>query len=242
MQKPIVIRENYCQVDRKKIKAGSALQLEDYIIKRFVTKIELPMPAFPGTPNQMHPAIALTYAYSDNAKGIQVAFGENVSVCENLSAFGKYHFSTFGGNRLPFDEGMQLLDHWLTNLSVIHDYHVNTVQKLIDTPVERTQLMAVIGNLFQASVCRNNGFNVHAPLNQSQVASMVGSFGKKLMDKEKEFQMTGWDVVNAGTDVLKPHNSDMLQLLEDTAEYNNFIVRSLNLQLDEPKFGKIERN
>ena len=94
--KPIIIREQYCNVSRNYIKEEREKQLKDYQIKRMVTKIEIPKIAFEGTTDQMAPAIALTYINTDGAKGMQLAFGENVAVCENLTAFGKFHFSTYG--------------------------------------------------------------------------------------------------------------------------------------------------
>lgn len=231
---PIVIREQYCQTNRSKVKNNESLDFSDYIIKRFVTKITLPLVEFAGTLDQMKACIALTYAYTDTTRGIQIAFGENVSVCDNLSAFGKYHFSTFGSDKVSFDDGMQLLDHWFQNLTPIHGFHTDVITQLMDRPVTKDQYLQMIGYLFEGAVANNNGILSGTPMNQTQVAGMVHE-GIKLFDGNS---VSAWDILNAGTHVLKPHTSDMLHLLDDTTSFNDYMLNHMGIEVNYPEFKK----
>lgn len=224
IEKPIVIREPYCQTNLNKMQSKQALDYPDYLIKRFVTKIELPMDTFTG-PDTMRPGIALTYAYTDSIKGIQVAFGENVAVCDNLTAFGPYQFSTYGGNKVGFEEGMQLFNHWVQNLQTVHNQHISAIDFLMNTKVEKDKFHKVLGSLFEKAVRVNGGEKVEAPLNQTQVAGMVQK-GLDVLDEQDT--VTAWDIMNWGTFTLKPHSSDMIDLIKSTANFNDFILKEFN--------------
>lgn len=237
VQKPIVIKEQYCNTGRSK--NDGDLQLSDYIIKRFVTKIELPIKAFEDK-NEMFPAITLSYAYTDNLKGIQISFGENVSVCDNLTTFGPYTFSTYGNSKIKFDQGLQLMKYWLENFNRLHELHINAIQTMMSTPIEQSGYHKFLGVLFERSVQANAGMNVIAPLNQSQVAQLAVK-GKtafiKTNDPEKLVQpmqrdVSVWDIIMWGTDTLRPSNGDMVSYITNSAAFNEFVAESFDLQID----------
>lgn len=226
IQQPVVIREPYCQTNLNKVKSNVPLEYEDYLLKRFVTKFNLPLTAFEGE-DKMSASFALTYAYTDNVKGIQIAFGENVHVCDNLCAYGQYHFSTYGNSRISFEEGMQLLTHWIMNLRTVHEKHIDSIKYLMSVEVPRRDFQRVIGSLFEKAVRANSGEQgIIAPLNQSQVAGMVAKGLDVLQDHDG--YITAWDVMNWGTYTLKPHNSDMVDLIKSTAGFNDFIYREFD--------------
>jgi hypothetical protein len=225
---PIIIREPYCNVNRQKIKDGKELLLEDYLIRRLVTRIDIPMLGFKGSPNAMNASIALSYVYTDNAKGIQVGFGENVHVCDNLTVFGGFTFSTYGNSRVGFDDGMQLMNHWLQNLTTLHDQHINTIQLLMDAKVKRPGFQRIIGSLFEKAVRVNAGSkDIMAPMNQTQIGQMVAQ-GREILESEQEL-ITGWEMLNWGTSILKPHTSDMMDIIKDTSNFNSFILQEFKI-------------
>lgn len=227
---PIVVRETYCQTNRAKIKKNEPLDYEDYLIKRFVTKINLPMEAYNDTEDHLNASIALTYIFTDSAKGIQIGFGENVHVCDNLTIFGGFHFSTYGGGKVNFDEGMQLMHHWLQNLLTLHNKHIAIIDKLKEAKVARQGFHRILGSLFEKAVRRNTGEDIVAPINQTQIADMVRR-GANILSGDKE-TLTGWEILNWGTSILKPHNSDMIDLLPDTAAFNTFLCNEFKIPMD----------
>lgn len=224
----IIIREPYCQTNLSKVHKGEPLQIEDYLIRRFVTKFRIPGLIFNREGEDIMPAIALTYAYTDSIKGIQIAYGENVSVCDNLTAFGPYHFSTYGNSRVTFEEGMQLLTHWIQNLEAIHENHVYVIDYLISVHVNKQEYQRIIGSLFEKAVRSNSGEKgITAPLNQSQVAAMVAAGLETLQDDNSV--ISAWDVLNWGTSTLKAQNSDMIELLKNTTAFNDFIYSEFDV-------------
>jgi len=228
-QEPIIIREQYCQVNRQKIKEDKPLELEDYIIKRFVSKIKLPNLTSNISGEEVTGALALSYAYTDAIKGIQIAFGENVSVCENLTAFGRYRFTTYSRDKVSFEEGMQLLDAWLGNIQDIHSAHINTIANLQSRRVRKEEFEHFIGSLFIPAVVNNNGYTAMAPLNQSQVAMVVSN----AYDNKTDFDdLTAWDVMNMGTYVIKPNTSDMLTVISDTTDFNDFVLDQFDIPFE----------
>ena len=227
IHQPIVIREQYCQVLNNYKKENRNPQLKDYVITRFVTKILLPMDSFTGTSDHMRPGVAFTYSNNNTAKGMQVAFGENVSVCDNLCAYGRYHFSTYGGQKVGFEHGIELLMRWLDKFQQLHDRHIEMVETLKAREVDRHNFHEIIGTLFSRAVRANAGEKVIAPLSQTQMSFMVQRGLDAL--KQEDRMLTAWDVLNWGTDVLKPHASDMISLLESTVQFNDFIVDTLDI-------------
>jgi len=225
---PIVIREPYCNVNRQKIKDKQDLEFKDYLIRRLVTRIDIPMLGFKGTNDAMNASIALSYIYTDGAKGIQVGFGENVHVCENLSVFGGFTFSTYGNSRVSFEDGIQLMNHWLQNLQTLHDQHLDIIGKLMKAKVARTGFQRIVGSLFEKAVRYNAGSKeVMAPMNQTQIAAMVAQ-GAEVLDSEVE-TLNGWQIMNWGTSILKPHNSDMVDVIKDTSNFNSFLLNEFKI-------------
>lgn len=227
---PIVIREPYCQLNRKKIKDGQNLDFEDYLVRRMVTRIDLPLVGFENTENRMNASIAMTYIYTDNQKGIQIAFGENVNVCENLSTFGGYNFSTYGSSKVGFEDGIELMNHWLQNINVVHDKHLLLIEDLMNTQVKSLEFQRIIGSLFEKAVRFNSGESISAPLSQSEISAMVQK-GLPVLKEDKDY-LTGWEIMNWGTAVLKPHTSDMTHLIPDLADFNTFLCNEFGVKMD----------
>lgn len=227
---PIVIREPYCNVDRKRLTAKEDLRLEDYLIRRLVTRIDIPLEAFEGTNDHMNAAIVMSYAYTDSTKGIQIAFGENVNVCENLATFGGFSFSTYGESKVGFDDGMQLMSHWMQNLNKVHDKHIKVIADLKTKKVARQGFQRILGAMFEKAVRANSGERIHAPLTQTQISAMVHE-GLPVLKSDAD-HVNGWEMMNWGNRILKPHTSDMLNLIRDTSGFNTFLCNELKVEMD----------
>ncbi len=126
---------------------------------------------------------------------------------------------------MPFDKGLQLIDGWMQNYSAIKAGYIKRVENLQAVTLSIGNVNALVGDLFTRAVRFNNGERILAPLNQSQVSAMV----HKGFDRQVEAgeEITGWDVLNWGTYVLKPHTDDMTGLIQSTAEFNDYIYDAL---------------
>lgn len=234
---PIIIREPYCNTNRKALKEKQGeeafLKLEHYAVRRLVARIDLPMEEFVDTKDHMNASICLSYSNTDALKSIQIGFGENVQVCENRTIFGGFQFSTQGQSKVPFDEGMQLLHHWLQNIDTVHGKHIAVIKKLMKTRVHITGLQRIIGSLFEKAVRFNNGERaIMAPLNQSQVGDMIKLGIDILKSHDESKGINAWEILNWGTSVLKAEKSDMTNLLSDTANYNTFLLSEFKIEPD----------
>jgi hypothetical protein len=123
---PLVIRERYCN----KKKGAIDNEPENYIVNRMVGKIYFEDTYCLNEPDQMKPAVAFSYVYDGTLRGIQVSFGQNVDVCDNLTTFGQYSFSTNGNKKVPFDKGLQLLDGWMQNYKPIIGTYNQRIKEL----------------------------------------------------------------------------------------------------------------
>lgn len=226
----IIIREPYCQVNRAKLKEEKDLELGDYLIRRLVARIDIPLTGFIGTKDEMNASIAMSYLFTDNHKGIQVGFGENVHICENMCMFGGFQFSTYGTSKVGFEDGMQLMRRWLQNMVTVHDQHLAIIEKFKAAKVHKTGFQRIIGSLFEKAVRHNNNERgVSAPLNQTEIADMVRE-GLPVLQKDEE-HLTGWEILNWGTAILKPNTSDMVNLIRDTSAFNSFLANEFKIPI-----------
>lgn len=212
---PITIREKYC----KKRKDATNCDPENYMVNRLAAKILFPEQFMDGN-DAMRAGIALTYVYDGSQRGIQVAYGMNVNACDNLTVWGRYSFSTNGNTSTPFEKGMELLEKWVREHSVIAQEYMEKIKLLQDYTFDQDKIDRLVGNLFSHAVRKNYGQNVEAPLNQTEVADMIRKgFGVQLPE-----HVNAWDVLNWGTYVLKPTASDMTDYVGSNAKFADHIL------------------
>lgn len=230
---PLVIRERYC---RKQKDAPDNLPSR-FIVNRMAGKIYFDDYQFEGTDDRMRPGIAFTYVYDTALRGIQVAFGPNVAACDNLTVWGQYTFSTNGNSKVPWEKGLQLIDSWMQNYKPIVNGYTEKIKALKAVEVNDQVLNTMIGDLFTKAVRVNNNIkdgdrSIDAPLNQSEISAMV-SFGFARKAKNADKPVTAWDIMNWGTQVLKPHNSDMTDLIANTAAFNDYVYNAFCVPIED---------
>ena len=79
---------------------------DKWMFNNVVTRLNMP------GDKDMNPSVGMSF----NKKGIQVVWGTNVQVCQNMCVFGDNMISTYGSDRTPFGKQMQLLEFWVTKM------------------------------------------------------------------------------------------------------------------------------
>lgn len=169
-------------------------------------------------------------AMSFHQQGIQVAFGQNVTVCSNMCIFGDNIIYSYGSNSMPLDKMFNVVRDWVANYSDMRAFDLkvmNRMKTILIDPVK--ELPELIGNLqIEAVNAAYRKSNVVPPLNISQIST----FTKNAMDKIDELggKMTSlWQLYNMATELHKPGVTDFPNILPANRNFGNFIIRHFNL-------------
>lgn len=220
---PMVIKQGNSKRIQWKGEADKC-PMENYLIERLVAKIQFKgsgqfadIPTAKGT-------MAVGISYTE--KGIQMAFGHNVNICQNLNVFGDNVFSTYGdkNSRVPFDKGMQLLESWMQNFDQHREMNKVSIEKLMNRVITDDERLRIFGKIYEMAILKNAGMNeIDNPLNVTECNKMVTAGFSQITNKEKA-PITAWDLTNWATSVLKPESSDMLNLLTKNSRLNRFLL------------------
>lgn len=215
----ITIKQNNCKRIMWKGEA-SECPITNYLVERLVMKVGyVGSKSFEDVPDAKG-SMAVGISYTE--KGIQMAFGHNVNVCQNLNVFGDTVFSTYGSGKVPFEKGMQLFESWIQNF----DEHMESNRRAITTLRERVvtedERLKVFGKIYEMAILKNEGADIDAPLNVTECNKMVANGFASITAKDKT--ISAWDLTNWATSVLKPESSDMMNLLAKNNKLNNFLL------------------
>jgi len=218
---PIVIKQNNC---KRILYTGPADQcpIEKFVIERLVVKIGFKgTKAFEGIKDS-EGSMAVGISYTE--KGIQMAFGHNVKICQNLNVFGPNVFSTYGSgdNRVPYEKGIQMLERWLLGFDEIAEFNRRCITTLQERVITEDERLRIFGKIYEMAILKNAGHNeIDNPLNVTECNRMVSAGFASIVENK---QITAWDLTNWATSVLKPESSDMLNLLTKNNRLNNFLL------------------
>lgn len=219
---PITIRKTNCNRIKWKGEPDKC-PVENYWIKRLVAKISF-VPAegkvIPfNDDRQTRGTMAIGVCY--NERGIQLAFGHNVGICDNMNVFGEKVVSTYGSDRfkVAYDKAMEIYNAWLDHFDEIQELNVYNIERLKAIEVNEPMRLRLIGKLFEQAVRRNeDSASTEAPLNVTECGKMVKA-GLKYKSA-----VSAWDFTNWATSVLKPESSDMVNILTRNSDLNTFIL------------------
>ncbi len=200
--------------------------VENYYIERVVTKIVLLRPS--------RPEISMALAFSFNERGISIAFGPEVRVCSNQNIFGDNIVTTYGSKKVPFEKMLELTDHWMQNLGSHEERDLRLIEHLQNAELDNRKMYEIIGQLYHNATLWNEGQKeLNAPLSMVQVGQMVREKDRFMASRgEDAAPVTAWDFTNFATSVLKPRNSDMITMLEDNRNLNNFLLDAFEISLN----------
>lgn len=174
-------------------------------------------------------------AISFHQKGIQVAFGQRVHVCSNMSIFGESVFSTYGDNAIKIKDLFAVLGEFVRNLPAKRESDVRIFRALHEIELPKSRVFEIIGDMFttiQKSYIVQNGNRRReyvAPFLMDSVRGITEKFAKSTTF-ETGAPMSAWELYNLGTQNLKPETVEIPSLFSNNVGFGNFILDRLGIE------------
>ena len=159
-------------------------------------------------------------AFSFNQAGIKVVWGLHVSVCQNLCIFGENHISTYGKMKIPFGKQMELLNHWIQNIGAKYQSDLLIMDKMIHTPVNEAWINESIGDLYRMAIKKAYSKGTDAPLNTANLSTLTRNLNTEDIS-------TVWDFYNAGTQIIKPGNIFIEDVLDVNISWGKYLAEKV---------------
>jgi hypothetical protein len=224
---PIIVKSDRCR-RREWQGKDEDCPVENYVVDRLITKIDFLETETYKDDETARGEMSVALAYTE--KGVQIGFGHKVRICQNMNIYGDRIFSTYNDKRLKamkFEDGMQLLEHWLQNFAQhMKETHVR-IEFLKNRPIEPAERLQMFGRLYELAAQSNAGMEVNAPLNITECNRMLNASIKGISAQEIGKVETAWDLTNWCTSVLKPQTSDMTNVLSKNNVMNDFILHEI---------------
>ena len=173
-----------------------------------------------------NPSVAIGY----NVRGIALAFGLNVRMCQNMNIFGDQFMKTYDDG-LPFNRLMELFKAWLDSFEERHENNLSILQRMKSTFLGNTkdELQKMVGLLHLNATAKNMNQKVIAPLNQTQ----VNDFSKQIItmidtgkiDVESENVINIDDLYQIGTNILTHSQTNLEYKWDRVNDLGNFFEK-----------------
>lgn len=193
--------------------------LDDHFIQRLITTARLKAS---DDPDDLTMAIAIAYS----EKGISIAFGSNVYACNNMQVFGENILHTFSAagykNKVSWEKATNVLRDWANQFQTKREQEFGIIEQLRSTTVERDSVIKLYGHLFQQAILEKPSSPQYI-LNQTQCAGFVRASMDERYQVPISQDMKAWDLLQMGTDIIKPENGDMTIVTETSRRFSNLI-------------------
>jgi hypothetical protein len=247
---PVIVRADSAGValnddDREQSKfTKQGCPINKWIFDQLITKIDIPH--IGG--DLANGTIAISYVN----KGINIALGLNVKLCDNLSILGgqqlrTYKFDGQGG----FDwETMKIhLKDWISNLDQKLGVEVEIMNRMMAARIDNESAIdRVIGKLYQDAIKWRYFKGPQAPFDISGMSSFVQNALKQQeytykahSDNIESYKKIDnvWDLYNWGTNVMKPEFERLENLTEASRLYADFLCNEFAIE-KEDLFQEVE--
>jgi hypothetical protein len=170
-------------------------------------------------------------ALSFHQQGIQLAFGQNVHICSNMSIFGENLIYSYGQNGMPIDKMFNVIGDWANQYGELRAHDVSILKKMNDIFIEPSKAIPeLIGKLqIEAVNAAYRRSNIVPPLNIGQISA----FTKSILDKTDELSsdtfISVYELYNFGTEMHKVGETDLPNILPANKNFGNFFIRNYEL-------------
>lgn len=229
---PVMVRSDSSgvalnDIDRTENKWNKSMSpINKWIFDQLITKIDIP---HIGN-NDVNGTIAVSYT----SKGINVALGLNVSICDNLCILGGQQVRTYkfdGNDSMGWDTMKIHLQDWVNNLDQKLGMEVEIMNRMIAREINNEIAVdQVIGKLYQHAVRQAYGKGPVAPFNISGMSAFVQNVQKK---KSNESIDNVWDLYNWGTEVMKPEFERLEHITESNGLYADFLCEEFAIERED---------
>ncbi len=197
---------------------------ESFLFNRLVTRVNLIGGGFEDEAHQTSIAIG----YTD--KGLQVGFGTNVKICQNMCIFaGRLHL-TYGQQSVPWDELVRLIDGHIAELPQICESDNKLLETMMMREIESDDVVRTLGKMHIESV-KNTYYQGDFALNIGQTSHFTKGILKEAPDVlERGEPMSLYDFYNVGTRILHPDTAETTAVWPSNRMWGDFVVEHFNLQ------------
>lgn len=160
-------------------------------------------------------------AFSFHQRGIEIVYGNNVHVCNNLSIYGGEHIRTYGDhdNNVSWNRMIEIFTFWLRTIKQRWERDTVITEMMKSITINDADVEAFIGDLTLRAYRKNVNVNEMAPLNVSQISKMAQPIVKESEYNEEtnkyNYKLANvYELHNAITNVQKIDNVDLPLLFE----------------------------
>ncbi len=151
--------------------------------------------------------------------GIELAFGDNVHVCQNLCIYGGEvirNYSFMGLKSIPWGNMIDILSHWMTTYEQRRRRNIEISRTLRNIEVESHQVEEFIGGLTLRAARHMSKKDVLSPLNMTQIFDMSKSAAGAMINKNPDVDWNipnAWELYSRITEQHKVKNVDSSMIL-----------------------------
>ncbi len=223
VMEPIIISKTHANTITEPgeyIRKDEPIPLNKLLVNRLVTKIYSPN-KIEIDGEEFCPAFAVSY----NEKGIEVAYGTNVWACANLNIFGKTRWSTYGTNKISYDDMISLVKAQINQYKERFDKDIEIISKLKESECPIDKQRESVAKLFEIAVQANRGRNKDFILSTGDCIDLQHELLKRRNEGKAN---TWWDFTQAGTENLKAVSIDMIRLHPTIELFNEWVCEENN--------------
>lgn len=195
--------------------------IENILFRRILTRLIIKDMADERT----NSAVGLNFHQS----GVEIAFGANVHICQNMCLMGGDLIQSYGPNKTPLKDMFDTLSGWIKDFESKRLYYQNTLSKMMDIPFSQRDMAELAGWLVMYSVKRNSKALKNEsipPLNAGQINRVVEEYLKKHQENPEEVS-TLYDVYNLATELYKPGRTAMNEIYQANHNFGSFLSETL---------------
>lgn len=212
--------------------------LQAWLLRKITGKIYIP--------RLDHPELRSCIAFSYHDKGIDVAFGQDVRDCTNMSIFGSHILHTWGaGQNTDYKILMETLEKWAANFDKMTEEDRYVIREMQKIKITSERMHQFVGKLLLLANASNSGMkSAIAPVNVSQCSEISKGIlmGGQIFIPGMERSL--WDFYNDITFVMKANRdtsqSDITSLLTDVSELGNMMMHEFGIVIPEGDVIAIE--
>ena len=177
----------------------------------------------------------LVVAYHQD--GLQIAIGPNVRICHNQCILSPARMiTTYGDNKIKdVNKVLDIVDDWLYNFGEHRAFDLNIISKMKEIECNYNNVMELIGRLNVMRVCHDSKLTSlrerakgDYPLNQGQISVFAEAYVKECITRQTT-NMTLWDIYNISTNLYKPMQTDLPNIVPQNLAWTDFLVKEYNL-------------
>lgn len=198
---------------------------EAHILRRVYTTIAIRE----DEDSEMTTNIAIAY----HQDGIQIAFGPCVKICHNLCILGVDRIiSNYGAGKATNEDIFKTVDNWLKDFGNYRERDIRIINRMKEIECTKEDVLKLIGTLTAIRVSFDNGIGdvrqqlTNYPLNQAQISIFTENY---LRHEQENSTVTLWDVYNLATHIYKPYQTEIPNILPQTAVLYQVLNDTYNL-------------